>query len=156
MATQNKPDPPEKRHEIAISRGTWHGEDVAFRTGRVVIKVKVETRRPDPEQVLTIAKRLAEQVRYPIRAGPQRRETCNPIIRRSVRRSSCRGQTFGRLERSRIPSLPCTRYRPAHRRAVVTETLNRSAARRRGHSSSTMHRARRRRPVGVSGALALR
>src|SRR5690606_8457379 len=38
----------------------------------------------------------------------------------------------GRLERSTIPASPSARYRSTQRRAVVTETPNRSAARRSG------------------------
>lgn len=53
---------PEKRQEIGIIRGTWRGEEGAFRAGRVVVKVKVEPRRPDPERVVGAAKRLTEQV----------------------------------------------------------------------------------------------
>ena len=46
------------------------------------------------------------------------------------------------------------RYRPTHRLAVAGETWKRSATRRTGQLSSTTRRARRRRPSGVSGALA--
>ena len=46
------------------------------------------------------------------------------------------------------------RYRPTHRLAVAGETWKRSAARRTGRPSSTTRRAGRRRPSGVSGALA--
>src|SRR5699024_1714042 len=64
------------------------------------------------------------------------------------------GLWCGRLERSTMPALPSCRYRRAHFPAVVTETPNRSAARRGIQPSSTTHRARRSLPVGVSGALA--
>ena len=46
------------------------------------------------------------------------------------------------------------RCRPAHRLTVAGETWKRSATRRIGEPSSTTRRARRRRPSGVSGALA--
>ena len=55
MPDKKTTDVPEKRQEIGITRGTWRGEDAAFRTGRVVVKVKVEARRPDPERVAAIA-----------------------------------------------------------------------------------------------------
>ena len=58
----------------------------------------------------------------------------------------------GRQERSSM-GWPA-RYRPTHRLAVAGETWKRSAARRTGQPSSTTRRARRRRPSGVSGALA--
>ena len=53
-----------------------------------------------------------------------------------------------------MPSAPWARYRSAHRFAVDTEQFHRSAARRSVHFFSTMSRARRRRPAGVSWALA--
>lgn len=53
-----------------------------------------------------------------------------------------------------MPAAPCARYRSAHRFAVVTDTANRSAARRSDHPWSTTQRARRSRPVSDSGALA--
>ncbi len=85
---------------------------------------------------------------------PHRRDTRRPITRRSRRRGVRWGQVCGRLERSTMPALPCSRYRLAQRRAVVTETPNRSAARAGGQPSSTTHRARRSLPVGVKVALA--
>jgi len=44
-----------------------------------------------------------------IRAGPHRRATRKPMIRCSVRVGSWAGHRFGRLERSPIPTRPCSR-----------------------------------------------
>jgi hypothetical protein len=67
-----------------------------------------------------------------IRAGPHRRVTRRPITRRSTRVAVRCGLDAGREDRSTIPAPPWARYRSAHRLAVVTETPNRSAARRKG------------------------
>ena len=56
-----------------------------------------------------------------MRAGPQRRETRNPITRRSTRDGVRRGEVPGREDRSAIPARPSARYRSAHRLVVVTE-----------------------------------
>jgi integrase len=91
--------------------------------------------------------------RNAIRAGPSRRATRSPTIRRSVRTGVRAGLACGREDRPAIPAAPCCRYRAAQRAAVVWETWNRSAARRTGQPSSTTHRASRSCPVSVSGAL---
>ena len=74
------------------------------------------------------------------------------MMRRSVRLASRFGLWWGRDERSSM-GWPA-RYLPTHRLAVAGEIWKRSAARRTGQPSSTTGRARRRRPSGVSGALA--
>ena len=73
-------------------------------------------------------------------------------MRRSVRLASRPGLWWGLQERSSM-GWPA-RYRPTHRLTVAGETWKRSAARRTGQPSSTTRWARRRRPSGVSGALA--
>ena len=87
-----------------------------------------------------------------MRWGPHRRLSLKAMMRRSVRLASRPGLWWGRQERSSM-GWPA-RYRPTHRLAVAGETWKRSAARRTGQPSSTTRRARRRRPSGVSGALA--
>ena len=56
------PQTPKKTHRITIARGVWRGEDVAFRAGRVIVKVKVERRRPDPKAVRAAADQLVADV----------------------------------------------------------------------------------------------
>ena len=83
----------------------------------------------------------------------QRLLTRSPTTRRSMWVGVRPGLDLGREDRSTMPAAPCSRYRSAHRRAVLTETLNRSAARVSGNSWCTTQRASRRRPVGDSGEL---
>jgi hypothetical protein len=86
--------------------------------------------------------------------GPSRFLVRRCLILASIRRGVRRGEWWGRLDRSTMPDSPSSRYRSAHRFAVVAETWNRSAARRNGQPSSTMQRASLSRPLGVRQALA--
>ena len=87
-----------------------------------------------------------------MRCGPQRRQYRSFTMRRSNRVGVRVGIRRGRDDRSAIGKP--ARYRAAHFAAVAGEHWNRSAARRTGHRCSTTSSARRRRPSGVSGALA--
>lgn len=51
-----------KSHQINIAHGRWHGDDVAYRVGRIVAKVKVEKAKPDPDRVSAIAEELASEI----------------------------------------------------------------------------------------------
>ncbi len=51
-----------KNHYLNVARGQWQGEDVAYRVGRVIAKVKVERRKPDPARVNRIAEELARAI----------------------------------------------------------------------------------------------
>ena len=51
-----------KNAQIPVVRALWHGEEVTHRAGRVVVKVKVERRKPDPEGVAQLAEQIAADV----------------------------------------------------------------------------------------------
>jgi subtilisin family serine protease len=53
---------PKKTHYIKVARGRWQDEEVAYRVGRVVAKIKVERGRPDPERVQRLAAELAREI----------------------------------------------------------------------------------------------
>lgn len=93
----------------------------------------------------------AQPERYPGRAQPPgHRQLHDPPflpLRRSGRAEVRPRGPVGHTRRARLP-VP---GRPAGRRRV--ETWNRSTARRSGQQASTTHRARRSRPVPVSGSL---
>src|SRR6478752_2745183 len=52
----------EKKQVINVARTQWRGDDVAYRVGRVIAKVKVERGKPDPERVRRIADELAGEL----------------------------------------------------------------------------------------------
>ena len=52
----------EKNHVINVARTQWRGDEVAYRVGRVIAKVKVERGKPDPERVRRIADELAGEL----------------------------------------------------------------------------------------------
>ena len=49
----------EKNHVINVARTQWRGDDVAYRVGRVIAKVKVERGKPDAERVRRTADEMA-------------------------------------------------------------------------------------------------
>jgi subtilisin family serine protease len=48
-----------KDKNISYATGTWRGEQIKHRTDRVIVKVDVEARRPDPERTSRIADDIA-------------------------------------------------------------------------------------------------
>lgn len=51
-----------KRHLLPLTRGRWQGEESSFRAGRLIAKIQVRPRKPDPDAVSEIAARLAAAV----------------------------------------------------------------------------------------------
>ncbi|WP_456826718.1 S8 family serine peptidase [Cellulomonas sp. P5_E12] len=52
----------EKKQVINIAHTQWRGDEIAYRVGRVIAKVKVERGKPDPERVRRIAEELAGEI----------------------------------------------------------------------------------------------